>query len=1222
MLAAELLRDPLTGAYSRSVLQHRLHEEVERGLRYNLPFSILFLDIDHFKSINDAFGHTTGDLILVEFVNRLRKITRAPDILIRYGGDEFVILLPNTPKEQAALMAERLIKAVHSCPFDASPPLTASVSIGVASFPEDGQTPETLFEQTDLRQYEAKRRGRNQAVSETKNRSTLLPFNEFFRLVDRDQAINTANRFLNRLTDHGRGILLINGRNGSGRTRLLAEVGKSARLRGYEVINLRGNPALAARSYGVLLEGFDGWDLPSPYAGVQTFSEALQSILKDHDRLGLFIAADNIIDFDYATLELFHHLYVNRSISILGLAYTNSPDHCQRLFLPESPVTETIQVQPLSLEGIRIWLRSVLQWELPDPFISWIYKVTAGYPALIEKVITFALERGTIAKSDKSWSLDPHYFLIPIREELNLVDKPLQSMLPTHATSFVGREHEIQQVKSLLREKRLVTLIGPGGVGKTRLALQAACEMTEHFSQGVIFVPLASINSPQYLVPAIAAALKFSFFSQDAPEVQLLNYLHEKRLLLLLDNFEHLVDSSPFLSQIIEAAPHVHVLVTSRERLSIPGETSYELGGMGIPTGSLEAMEVFSSVQLFLLHARQVLPNFQLTQEDRPHIARICRLVEGIPLGIELAASWVKMFSCEEIADEIEKSLDFLVTEQRGVPERHRSLRGVFEHSWNLLSEQEKLVYSKLTVFMGSFRRETATEVAGAELPILSALLNKTLIFRTATGRYVLHEVLKQYAAEKLSEDNQLYLATCQSFCQYFSSFLESRLTDLQGKRQKEALSEIHSEINNIRFAWGYALEHGCVEMLTKASQPLWMYYEMSSQFQEGKDAFTDAVSIFQDKITAGISDQPSRDPVIGRLLLAKAIFHSKLSETKEAHQALNQAMPALEASRESALIARAALLEAVLFEESSDFPQAFASCRQSIDLCSQTGNDFGLVEGLTELGIIYWVTGEYIRAKEVFTDGLQLSRKQEIHWNLTRVLINLANVLGELGEHENALQLSTEALALAASMNDRLARSDLLNNMGDMEISRGNYDIALPMLEESLQLSEDAGDRFGMTTPLDNLADIAIIKGQYDRARFLLQKSLVISQSIGNADQTFTISHLGLLEMTCLQFTQARRTFALALEKALHFNTNPNSLEVIENIGEYLSAIDDLPASARCLAYIIKHSGTASWTRSRAAAHLTRWPHLAGLIEHQDESLPLLEINAVLVELKNLLAE
>ena len=239
-----MVKDPMTGVYSRATLGQRLHEEIDRARRYEIPLSIIMLDLDHFKSVNDAFGHLRGDQVLISFAQRLRNAIRKSDLIYRYGGDEFLLLLPNTSKVQGSALAERLLEAIREEPFEGDPPITLTLSLGVASFPDDGHTPETLFEKADQRHYSAKRHGRDRAVDVDPLHEAPLFFDPDARMVERDEAMFVMQRFLDCLPDRVQGILIVTGPPGSGRSRFLGEVGKNARLQGYEVIALHGSPAL------------------------------------------------------------------------------------------------------------------------------------------------------------------------------------------------------------------------------------------------------------------------------------------------------------------------------------------------------------------------------------------------------------------------------------------------------------------------------------------------------------------------------------------------------------------------------------------------------------------------------------------------------------------------------------------------------------------------------------------------------------------------------------------------------------------------------------------------------------------------------------------------------------------------------------------------------------------------------------------------------------------
>ncbi|MFN2224989.1 MAG: ATP-binding protein, partial [Anaerolineae bacterium] len=290
--------------------------------------------------------------------------------------------------------------------------------------------------------------------------------------------------------------------------------------------------------------------------------------------------------------------------------------------------------------------------------------------------------------------------------------------LPAHLTPFVGREAELAHIRDRLRDPacRLLTLVGEGGIGKTRLALEAAATRLQDYEHGVFQVRLAGVRSAEAIVPTVAQAIGFSFYEGGEPRQQLVNYLRQKQMLLVIDNYEHLLDSVGVMADILRAAPGVTIVITSRIRLNLKGEHLFPVAGLAYPED--EAPEPreggqYDAVTLFLAGARRVCPGFELAGHER-HVARICRLVQGMPLALLLAAAWVEMLPPAEIAGRILQGLDFLETGWRDVPDRHRSIRAVFDHSWHLLGEREAEVFQALSVFCGGFSRQAARQVAGA----------------------------------------------------------------------------------------------------------------------------------------------------------------------------------------------------------------------------------------------------------------------------------------------------------------------------------------------------------------------------------------------------------------------------------------------------------------------------------------------------------------------------
>ena len=359
------------------------------------------------------------------------------------------------------------------------------------------------------------------------------------------------------------------------------------------------------------------------------------------------------------------------------------------------------------------------------------------------------------------------------------------------------------------------------------------------------------------------------------------SYLKEKQALLLTDNLEHLL-SEPgieLLAELLANAPQVKLLATSRESVGLQGEWVFEVQGLPIPeSGRAEESAQNTSVELFLQRARRAHVGFNATPEDYPAIVRICQLVEGMPLGIELAAAWVRTLSCDEIAREIERGLGFLSVSTRDLPARHRSMRAVFDHSWKLLTEEEQGVLLRLSVFRGGFRREAAEQVAEATLSVLSTLVTKSLIRRSGAGRYDLHELIRQFAAEQFAERPDEQTATQARHGRYYLTFFGQADGRLRSSAQREALAELTAEMDNFRAAWDWAVTHGEFALIEQTMRTFFRLYDTRGWFQEGLDTLGRAVNALE--MAHGHSPPDRTDQVaLGHLLATRAWLAYRLAQ-------------------------------------------------------------------------------------------------------------------------------------------------------------------------------------------------------------------------------------------------------------------------------------------------------------------------------------------------------
>lgn len=1104
--------DPLTGIGDRAALDAQLTLLVATALRDQLSVSLMVVDLDFFKSINDAFGHTRGDHVLTEFAQRARVAIRASDLVFRYGGDEFVVLLPGATREQSEQVAQRLLNAICTTPFAGDPPLSLTVSIGIARYPDDALSADQLFAIADRRSFQAKRWGRSRFFSSDIKTNNLI--DPPARLIERDSELEQLALFLDQIADRQRSLLQIGGPRGSGRSRMLDEAVQAAQMRHVPVLVLRGTPALRTRVYGAFAN-IERWpDLPPPSLNPAVFAEALQRTIERRGARSILIALDHIEDLDRSSLELIRALAEQPALQHLAIIVTTAGRlQGEYGFYRDRTLTEQMILGPLSDEGLRAWLRHSLHWEPSAEFLGWFADVTGRLPGLITTALERLIAEQALVPAEGGWVYHPDPAHIATEALILRAPEPARS-LPLIG-EFVGRNDELRRLVDALHHQRVVLLYGPGGIGKSRLAAQAAAESAVHFPGGVWWVGLVGLTSSRQIIPAIATALELEVGYVDHPLERVALTMRDRRTLLVLDNLDQLADSAAIIETLLERIPSLSLLITTTLLPSLPNALVFPVRGLATPADDQSATaESSEAVQLFLARAQRADPTFQLNDSTRPAVVRICRLVEGMPLGIELAAVQISYATCQEIADDLTTNLLAL-----RLPSEHGQLAGltaVIERFWSLLGWHEQSTLARLGIFRSGFRGDAAGRIAEASSFFLNALTASGYLHRESDGRYALHELLRQYALQQLAYNPSLHQQTSQQHCRYYSDFAAQRVDELLATRV--AHDEIQSEFDNLRAAWEWAIATQAAPQLSAASLALLRYSVAAGLLAEFMAMLEDAVQAL---------DQP------------------------ELSAATTRALAHLEGHRANVLY------------NFSRFSEAIATAEHAQTL-AQAGDDLGAeAYALFVLGNALLVQSEFSRAHGLLTQALALARAAGLRWHEASILTARAYAANSLRRYSEVRTALRQALTIFREIGAMRDEATALNALGNIAEDRGDP-TAQEWYEQALRLYRRLGDRDGESGVLHNLGVVAILLGQYDAARVALEEALRGFHKLGSRfGQAITNYNLGRMNRALTRWGDAEQHFTIALDLARAIGNREIEVAILNGLAQTY-ALQDRRSAAR----------------------------------------------------------
>lgn len=726
----------------------------------------------------------------------------------------------------------------------------------------------------------------------------------------------------------------------------------------------------------------------------------------------------------------------------------------------------------------------------------------------------------------------------------------LLGITPSFNTPFVGRDIELAELTSGLQDDncRLQTLLGFGGVGKTRLAVEIFQQADKHFVDGAVFVALSGISSDkestkEKLVPLVASAILQALSieqtaqqSTDALLQRLFTTLRHQQMLIVLDNFEHVMPATELIIELLEAAPQVKVLVTSREALGLYNEHLFDISGLASPPlDDVENIEIYDAVQLFIRSARRVKADFVITENSKVAVAEICNLLQGSPLALELAAAWVRLMPPREIVEELSRNLDILESNYPDLPQRHRSLEAIFEHSWELLSLEEQKTLQRLAIFEGGFSKDAAVNVTGASLRSMFSLVNKSLLKRDETGRFSKHLVVEQYSKQRLLGDETLYQELAGKHAEYYRQWT---IECIEKNPQSTWIEEISENYSNIESALKWAESSGNSEQLLRVTRAVTQFWTIRGHYVDLDNENWLEKSL---RLVSPDIDSKSyckvlnclgfmlihKDPDKARELFLQAVGiaenHGLFDNSAEAYtllmfisnhrakreEAYGYVEKALDAAHKAEAdparaVSHARLNRGLIYIQDAKYDLAKLDFEHCLNYYKSIGDDFGRANSLINLGLIAIYKEQYEDAKQYYIDSLALNKDINNKSGIAMSYNNLGFVTGRLQQYDEAIDYLLLGLETCEEQYFNNLKIATHNSVGMVATLKEDFELAKNHYQTALKLSLLSDNFYNQAEALEGLGTIETNTKQFESAAQLFniatsirkEKSLVLPDS------------------------------------------------------------------------------------------------------------------------------
>ncbi len=748
--------------------------------------------------------------------------------------------------------------------------------------------------------------------------------------------------------------------------------------------------------------------------------------------------------------------------------------------------------------------------------------------------------------------------------------------LPAATDAFIGRKNELAEISQTLAtpECRLLTLVGFGGAGKTRLALHYARQNQAAFLDGIAFVPLQTVEDKNGLILALAKALQFPLAAHPSPRQQIFDYLRKKEILLICDNAEQLLTVGTELSDLLYSAPGLKLLVTSRERLGLREEWVYPLEGLPIPG---EAANPESAVALFEQRARQVNRRFHLS----PEIRQICAHLGGLPLGIELAAALTISLTPPEILTSIQSDLAALESPFHNTPARQRSLQIIYAQSYQSLPQAAQEIFKKLTIFRGGFFFEAAQKITGASLQDINALLNRSLLKKDALGRYSYHPVVAQFAAQSWTQTVTAPDELKTAYSQYFSEFLAARSTGLRGSPQW--IEEIEADLENISQAWHWNLAAAQLGGLQQMVDILGEFFYLRCQYKTGEQFFQPAEAQLHGGLKA-VTNPNLAQNILEKILRWQGEFIFNRGDFSLAKEKLNESIQLCQESGEAIDYAWSRLVLGTIEMQQSEAAKARTHFEDSLKIFETNQILNGAAICLEFMGTAAAVNGDYENAQKRYTHSLTLYQEVGDHYGSAGGLYCLGDISRITGNYAQAEAYFQQSLHQYQKIANRRGMAQVFNQLGNLKRLAGEIGRAHNFHTQSLELRRDFGERDGIAIALTNLGLDAYENGQYARAQTYCQQGLAQFAEIEHTrGMIFAQIHLGKAQSALAAYADAGQTLLAGLRRAVEIDSQPQALEALYAIASLLAKKGVKSRAIRVLQYPLHHPATFAEVRAQA---------------------------------------